>query len=484
MKTDFLSREILIGDIREVIVIAETDRQGYSFAWELTGPGRLRGGLSSPVILYLPPSSLKSSGEEAVISVTVTDERQQSASTSYRLTLRKPAPTPMPAATPTNTPKHQAPSTPEPSPLQQFDVDKLEVVGIIMGSLGNYARILAPNGQYYTVSAGTLIGRNKGEVISISRNTIILKETISYQNGKNEEVRTQLYLNPIEPIPTKAPTVTPTPKPLSCWEQTTGGTVCKEEVTGMEFVWIPNGCFQMGSPDDEEGRRGNEGPVHQVCLDGFWMGKYEVTNAQYRKWKRDHNSGEYKNGKSQPAVYVSWEDATRFAEWLTTQDGGQYTFSLPSEAQWEYAARAGTRTSRFWGNDPDDACGYANVYDLTSKDTIDWSFTLHDCNDGYAATAPVGGEGKFRANAFDLFDMLGNVWEWCRDTYSSDIYTRRSKMESVSNPIYNEGGTGRVLRGGSWSNDPRGVRCAYRYVSSPSYRDAVFGFRLARTISF
>jgi len=252
-----------------------------------------------------------------------------------------------------------------------------------------------------------------------------------------------------------------------------------DPITGMEFVRIPGGCFQMGSPESEEGRYSDEGPVHEVCLDGFYMGKYEVTNAQYRRWKRNHDSGEFKgyslNSDSQPVVSVSWEDAQAFVEWLTQQHDGKYTFRLPSEAEWEYAARAGTTTSRFWGDNPDDACRYANVYDQTSKKAFDFDWTAHDCNDGYAVTAPVG---AFRPNAFGLYDMLGNVYEWTEDLYVDDIYARRSDEAPVSNPISQSGGSNRVLRGGGWGGDPRGVRCALRGGRTPSDRFGLIGFRV------
>lgn len=242
------------------------------------------------------------------------------------------------------------------------------------------------------------------------------------------------------------------------------GNVWRDRITGMEFVRVPKGCFKMGSPSGEDGRYDDEGPVHEVCVDGFWMGKCEVTNAQYRKYKPGHNSKDYEgnslNGDTQPAVLVSWEDAKAFAQWLSEKSG--YEFRLPAEAEWEYACRAGTQTARFWGNDPDDACRYANAADQTAKRK--WSgLTIHDCDDGYAVTAPVG---SFKPNGFGLYDMLGNTWEWCEDIYDSDAYSKHQR----NNPIYTCGGSRRVDRGGSWNYDPADVRCAVRLFYSPSYR--------------
>ncbi len=254
--------------------------------------------------------------------------------------------------------------------------------------------------------------------------------------------------------------------------------VWREPITGMEFVRVAGDCFQMGSPSGESGRYKDEGPVHEVCVDGFWMGKYEVTNAQYRRFKSGHNSKDYAgnslNGNNQPAVYVSWDDAKAFAGWLNRQNGGRYKFKLPTEAEWEYAARAGTSTARYWGDDPDDACGYANVHDQTSKRINKFSWKHHSCDDGYAATAPVG---RFKPNAFGLYDMLGNVWEWCEDIYDKGAYGKHNR----SNPVITSGGSGRVIRGGSWSGGPRDVRSADRDGADPGGRIVNLGFRLLRT---
>lgn len=228
----------------------------------------------------------------------------------------------------------------------------------------------------------------------------------------------------------------------------------REPVTGMAFVWVPGGCFQMGQT--EAGKRqiikdlgkeeydrfyaADELPRHEVCVDGFWMGKHEVTNAQYRQFKSGHDSGDQHgyslNGRNQPVVEVSWEDTKAFAKWLARQNGGRNEFRLPTEAEWEYACRAGTRTERFLGYDSSvDACNkYAKV----------------DCGDGIIATSPVG---SFRANSFGLHDLLGNVWEWCDN---------------------------RVDRGGSWCDPPASASCASRRRYS-RHRSNCLGFRFVRT---
>jgi formylglycine-generating enzyme len=263
--------------------------------------------------------------------------------------------------------------------------------------------------------------------------------------------------------------VKPKPKPVMSRNWT-------DPNTGIEFVRIPKGCFKMGSPSYEEGRDDDE-TKHNVCIQKeFWMSKYEVTNAQFRKMKSGHNSKEYNghslNGSKQPAVHVSWDDATEYAEWLS--DHSSHTFRLPTEAEWEYAARGKTSTARYWGDSADSACRYANVHDKTSKNAFsNFTWANHQCNDGYKVTAPVG---QFKANAFGLHDMLGNVWEWTcskfEASYAGAEKTCASRGDSAK----------RVLRGGSWSNIPRSVRSADRFRFSHDNRNGILGFRVTRTI--
>jgi formylglycine-generating enzyme required for sulfatase activity len=256
------------------------------------------------------------------------------------------------------------------------------------------------------------------------------------------------------------------------------GQIWREPVTGMAFVWLPAGCFGMGSPASEAGRDPDEGPVHEMCVDGFWMGKTEVTNAQYRKFNINYDSENYReyplNADNQPVVWISWQEAKAFADWLSARSSGLYRFRLPTEAEWEYACRAGAATARFWGADPDQSCRYANVADDTARRR--WPhWETHDCNDGYEVTAPVG---SFEPNAFGLYDMLGNAFEWCEDTYSEDAYRKHQR----NNPIYTGEGSERVIRGGAWYSWPAGGRCAGRSDHPPegTTRDYFLGFRLLR----
>ncbi|MBF0564067.1 MAG: SUMF1/EgtB/PvdO family nonheme iron enzyme [Nitrospirae bacterium] len=273
-----------------------------------------------------------------------------------------------------------------------------------------------------------------------------------YSNNARRPIPTPVITS--TPQPTLPPSI-PTPQPTPSADYT-------DPVTGMEFVLVKakGKCYWMGSPKSETGRfEGGADDETQkwTCLKkNFYMGKYEVTNKQFRKFRPGHDSKDYKglslNGDNQPVVYVSAEDADAFVNWLKGETGKNY--KLPTEEQWEYACRAGTATSRYWGDDPDKACDYANIYDESAKNAFNFGWEHHKCDDGYKVTAPVG---QFKPNNFGLYDMLGNVWVWTSST----------------------SGGGRVYRGGSWFNSPRNVRCALRYDYSPGLSNFSLGFRLA-----
>lgn len=241
----------------------------------------------------------------------------------------------------------------------------------------------------------------------------------------------------------------------------------------IELVPIKGGCYQMG--DSVGDGDPNERPVHQVCVSDFSIGKFEVTNTQYKAFDPDHDSGISEetslDGGNQPVVNVSWEDAVAFTKWLSIKT--EQSYRLPTEAEWEYAARAGSDKSRYWGNNPDVACKFANVADLTAK--RHWAkWTTFPCDDGFAVSAPVG---SFLPNNFGLYDMLGNVWEWCEDIYNSEAY---SKLP-INNPVYGGSGEYRVMRGGGWSNGPLGIRSSHRVGLSPGFGHHSLGFRIVRS---
>lgn len=217
--------------------------------------------------------------------------------------------------------------------------------------------------------------------------------------------------------------------------------------TGITFVRIPAGSFDMGDAEFEHCQ-----PIHRVTITrDFWLGKYPVTNEEYGKFlaATGHREPEEWNNRRfnqtrQPVVGVSWDDAQAFCDWAGCR--------LPTEAEWEYACRAGSSTAYSFGDKQADLDQYA------------W----------YAAnsnqTQVVGGK---RPNAWDLYDMHGNVWEWCADGYGG--YT----AEAATDPRGPEQATGRVIRGGGWNGTAEGCRSASRYRFGPAIRSSVLGFRVA-----
>jgi len=248
---------------------------------------------------------------------------------------------------------------------------------------------------------------------------------------------------------------------------------------------IPAGEFEMGDLTGEEGR--NETPVHNVHFaKPFEMGKYEVTFEEYDLFaaatgrSKPNEQGWGRN--TRPVINVSWKDAVAYTQWLSERTG--LNFRLPSEAEWEYAARATTKTARYWvnkteaGQEP--ACQYANVFDAKNESKIKNTYgginwAPFQCEDDFAFTAPVG---QFKPNAWKLYDMLGNVWEWVQDCYH-DNYNNAPTDGSA----WESGNCDRrVLRGGSWLHEPQFERSSYRFGDTPDYHYLYIGFRLARTL--
>lgn len=252
------------------------------------------------------------------------------------------------------------------------------------------------------------------------------------------------------------------------------GQIYADPITDMKLVWIAPGDFNMGSPETEPDRSANE-RLHPVRLKGFWMGKTEVTNAQYQQFKSGHDSGVYEsyslNTPDQPVVRVGWQEAVAYADWLSNQTSLRYR--LPTEAEWEYAARAGHTGSRYWGDDPNQACRHANIYDETARQAKPFKWDNYPCQDTQVAAAPVG---RYEANAFGLHDLLGNVAEWTCSEYDSAYAGGETQC---ADPQTTTSGR-RVLRGGSWSDYPGLVRFAYRFPAAPEYGQWRYdiGFRL------
>ena len=246
----------------------------------------------------------------------------------------------------------------------------------------------------------------------------------------------------------------------------------KESWSGVEFVWVPGGCFEMGCGNWDDSCQKNEEPVHKVALEGFWMGKYEVTQAQWKTVMGD-NPSQSRKGGDYPVENVSWEGAMAFIRKLNERTGRR--FRLPTEAQWEYACRSGGKNEVY--------CGGKDL------NAVAW----HEKNSG-DAIHPVGTKA---ANGLGLYDMSGNVWEWCSDWYAAEYDSR-----PVVLPAGPSEGSGRVLRGGAigkiqiyvhrtgyssgyssgyhWETivAPGSCRSAERYSFNPSAPQGTLGFRL------
>ena len=220
---------------------------------------------------------------------------------------------------------------------------------------------------------------------------------------------------------------------------------------GMVLVPIPAGEFQMGSPESEKGRRPRETQHLVKITKAFYLGAYEVTQEQYGKVMGKNPS--VSKGENKPVENVSWNDAIDFCGKLSKQEGVEYR--LPTEAEWEYACRAGTTTAYSFGDDDSQLKKYA-WYSFNSNGT-------------HAV-------GQKLPNAWGLYDMHGNVWEWCQDWYGD-----YGNEKVVIDPIGAASGKCRVLRGGAFHFQPGGVRSASRGIYLPAYRVDDIGFRLART---
>jgi len=269
------------------------------------------------------------------------------------------------------------------------------------------------------------------------------------------------------------------------------------------LVVVPAGEFRMGAAGGEEGRP--EGPVHTVHIArAFALGRYEVTQAQFAafvsatghamgggcqvwagEWRTPPDADWTDPGygrmpfDDEPVTCVSWNDAEAYVQWLARRTGRHYR--LPSEAEWEYAARAGSTGDYFWavpGTDADAAaCTFANVYDASGARANGFGWAPFGCDDGFARAAPVG---SFRPNAFGLHDMIGNVWEWTADCYQAPYPATPVDGSAV------QSATGscerRSVRGGSWITRPSRQRVSFRGRDPADARYSFFGFRVARDL--
>ena len=226
----------------------------------------------------------------------------------------------------------------------------------------------------------------------------------------------------------------------------------------IEMVQLPRGQFTMGDQDEVDAK------PHEFVVSSFYVDKYLVTQEQYQRVMGD-NPSRWKGAKN-PVEQVRWSDAARFCNERSRLEGLQPCYDLetweckfdtngyrlPTEAEWEYACRAGTKTAYFFGNNPSKLANYA------------W----FDRNSG-GHTQPVG---QKRPNPWGLYDMCGNVWQWCNDFYKVDYYQESPK----ENPIGPKNGESKVVRGGAWRFSAQNCRSGYRYNENPGYADVCFGY--------
>lgn len=273
----------------------------------------------------------------------------------------------------------------------------------------------------------------------------------------------------------------------------TAGMQVKDCATCPDMIVVPKGEFIQGSSTSELGREPNEGPQHNVRLDyNLAVGKFEVTLQQFEQfisatdyplrgcttyeegsWKyrndRGWESPGFHQDQTEPVTCVSWEDARYYTDWLKKKTGNDYR--LLSASEWEYIARAGTDTSRNWGDTSELACRHTNIADQTTQEKYP-GWEIHDCKDGYVYTAPVE---DLKPNNFGIYATLGNVFEWVEDCWNDSYQGAPSDGSSWSEGDCSK----RSLRGGSWYSQPNYVRSAFRNRFNADVRASTIGFRVA-----
>lgn len=287
--------------------------------------------------------------------------------------------------------------------------------------------------------------------------------------------------------------------------------------SSVATVTVPGGEFLMGSPDAEPGRKSDEGPQLRVMVQVFEISRTPVTRAQFASFARSSGHSArgpcqkaelsltgiewvaredlswerpgFKQTDSDPVVCVSWEDAMAFVAWLNNLDAtGRKGWRLPTEAEYEYAARAGSSTARYWSNESASPCSHANLADEQARlearrilkphterasEALRW---FVDCDDGFAYTSPVE---SFPPNGYGLYDMLGNVWQWVSDCYRSRPHLVGPRETSDPQRC-----KARTARGGSYADQYSAIRSATRGKDSQSSRSVNMGFRVARTAEY
>lgn len=308
--------------------------------------------------------------------------------------------------------------------------------------------------------------------------------------------------------PAKSATAPTPPAPVAAAVTNPPGGILRDCPACPAMVVVPAGTFVLGTSSDarEFDRDRGESPPLSVRLSRpFAIGQYEVTVAEFRAfvtatqytpagdcriasggaWVRLPDRGWQDPGfgtpqaDNEPVVCVSWDDAKAYVDWLSKQTGK--TYRLPSETEWEYAARGGTASARYFGDSAEDdvlsvACDYANVYDASAVTELAFLYPNARCSDGRTYTAPVG---SFKSNAFDLYDVIGNAREWLQDCYTASYEGRPADGRAWE---WAGGCELRGVRGGSWATRPAESRSAARGAEAQGLRQSDLGFRVARDL--
>ena len=257
----------------------------------------------------------------------------------------------------------------------------------------------------------------------------------------------------------------------------------------LELAWIPPGRFHMG--DISGGGQADEQPLREVEISGFWMMRTEVTRAMFARFVEDsgHDTGNrcwvhdggwserdgldwkapgFVQSDDHPVTCVNWNDAQTFITWLNRKSGE--VFRLPSEAEWEYAARAGSETLYYMGNEPSELCAHAHAADKSALEHYP-DFAVNDCDDGYVRTSPVA---SFAASPWGLYDIYGNVWEWVEDCWSASY----AGAPADGNAVFEADCSRRGFRGGGYGDIPHFARSTLRNRGNAAHRKDDIGFRL------
>lgn len=345
---------------------------------------------------------------------------------------------------------------------------------------------------------------NKG-AIAAGLGAIVVGAAVAGWFGLGSKNDTDVNTAPVAVEQTQS--VTETTTPMAVVEPVVGEVFMDELKTGgmgPEMILLPAGDFIIGSEASEKGRSNVEGPQQHVHITNpIAIGKTEITVNQFKqfvaatgyvteaeqdvgqgcriyddgwRWSSTHNwkNPGFPQSGEHPVVCVTWNDANAYIDWLSKETGQSYM--LPSEAVWEYAARAGTDESRYWEATGSEACLFANISDLKRAEIHNLNAganNIFSCNDGFVHTSPVG---SFQENNFGLKDTLGNVWEWTDDCWNDSYET----LPLDGSPLKKGVCSNRIYRGGSWGNFPELIRAAKRGTDPMTYRYYNVGFRVAR----